>query len=129
MRKNCYFSFSMLFLSLFALSDISRASDGCDPASFKDIKVSYKEDWTKILYVHDVITLQQRSSESSGGLDIFDIAKLTGDSKRTYADQLYNLLNVNYESVDKRYLFLMGFSEEGKQAYEKCLENSPQISI
>lgn len=60
-----------------------QAQQECNPLDIKDLTFAYQDTWTQINYEHDTNINQQGSTSSSGGIDFFDVAKLTGETRET----------------------------------------------
>lgn len=116
--------FASLLAALIVISTGSRAATDCNPSDFKDQTVSFQQTWSQLVYAQDTTQQQQSSNEGSAGLDFFDIAKLTGNSKSNYINNLKQTTNFNFTQSDRRFLYLTLLSPKGVAAYTACLQNS-----
>jgi hypothetical protein len=64
------------------------------------------------------------TTSTSGSLDFFGVAKLTGYDRTDYIRDVTELFKYAFQQTDKRYLYLSAFSGLSLEAYEDCLRNS-----
>jgi hypothetical protein len=116
------------FGAIMSVVSQTRAADDCDPLGFRNTKIALKDTWEQIAYLNASKEHHEGSSAGSVGGNLFDYLSLNGDSRSNYLNELSNLLKLDLQESDKRFLFLSGFDNDGRLAYEQCLQkNTPKF--
>jgi hypothetical protein len=104
--------------------ELRAAGTDCDPLSFKDKTVAFRDTQTQVQYAQDITDNRAGDSESSGGLDFFDIVKLNGEARSHYVANLRKITNIDFKQSDRQYLYISAMTNNELQGYLPCLQRS-----